>query len=674
MKNLVKILSCLWVLTFATGCVHDEQYDTPNLSGYQCGELQANLTLKALKAMPPNTTITQDAVIEGYVSSSDESGNIYKTIFIQDSPENPTEGLVVSVDAVSTYTRFPQGSKVYIKVKGLAMGTYGGLVQLGAMDGTTFGRISEAALAQCMLRSCASPVVIKPKVMTLADMKTANDQYLGCLIQVNDAEFDAKNLCATFAPDGTGADRQINDPTTSVTTRVVRNSGYASFANQKLPSGKGKLIGVLSKYSSTYQIYLNRIEDVADMKNFPRKDGITADPCSPANIGNFITIQQLKDMYASGALSQINTDIAIKGLVSGNDISGNFFKFFYLQDATGGIRININKTNLYTDSRFRIGRELSVKLKDLYIAKRDGEFQIGQPFQNSVGQIAEADAYKYFFEASSALQNVPVTKRTIPQVSHQDIGRLITIDDVQFIDGDVGTTYAAGTTTNRTLTDCAGNKIILRTSNFANFAGNTVDGGKGSITAIVSYYAPTNQYQLWIQKPADADFDNARCDGSMPATALLIDGFDNFSNWVLVSKAGAQLWNIQNFGNPAPCAVMSGYQNGNYVNEDWLISKPINLSGKTQASFSFDSDGRYAGPALEVYVAETYSGDPATTNWTKVSAILDSDMTKFGTWTNSGSINVNQFAGKQFVVALKYTSDSMTAATWEIDNFKVLAK
>jgi hypothetical protein len=228
------ILASVFILT---GCVHDDKYDAPDLSG-NCQDLKATITLEAAKSLAQNTTITTDAVIEGYVSSTDQSGNIYKTIYIQDDPTNPTQGFVLSVDAVSTYSSYPQGAKVYVKLKGLAMGTYGGVKQLGYMDNGTFDRIPEKMVPTSILKSCSAKVTITPKVMTLADMKTANDQYIGCLIKVQNAEFDAKVLCSTYAPDGYTVDRQINDPTTSATTRVVRNSGFASFANQKLPSGK----------------------------------------------------------------------------------------------------------------------------------------------------------------------------------------------------------------------------------------------------------------------------------------------------------------------------------------------------------------------------------------------------------------------------------------------------
>ena len=104
---------------------------------------------------------------------------------------------------------------------------------------------------------------------------SSNDDLLGALLKIENAEFDTRALCNVFAPDGVSVDRQINDPTMSATSRVVRNSGFASFANQMIPAGKGDFVGVFSKFNSTYQMYINKISDL-NMVNFPRKDGLTA--------------------------------------------------------------------------------------------------------------------------------------------------------------------------------------------------------------------------------------------------------------------------------------------------------------------------------------------------------------------------------------------------------------
>lgn len=121
-----------------TSCVHDDDYAAPELNQCQNEAYFTNpenkfvkWSLADLKGKPQNIPFTENAYVEGYVSSTDETGNIYKYLYIQDSPSNPTQGLVVSANAVSMYAKYPQGYKVYIKLKDLAVGTYGGAIQLG---------------------------------------------------------------------------------------------------------------------------------------------------------------------------------------------------------------------------------------------------------------------------------------------------------------------------------------------------------------------------------------------------------------------------------------------------------------------------------------------------------------------------------------------------------------
>lgn len=659
------ILASAFILT---GCVHDDKYDAPDLSG-NCQDLKATITLASAKNLAQNTTITTDDVIEGYVSSTDQSGNIYKTIYIQDDPTNPTQGFVLSVDAVSTYSSYPQGAKVYVKLKGLAMGTYGGVKQLGYMDNGTFDRIPEKMVPTSILKSCAAKVTITPKVMTFADMKAANDQYIGCLIKSENVEFDAKVLCSTFAPDGYTVDRQINQKIgTTTTSRIVRNSGFASFANQKLPSGNGNFIGILSKYNSTYQLYINNVTDLSGMKNYPRIDGIAADPCTLDTTATAKTVAEVKQLYTTGNLNQITGNFYVKAKVTANDETGNLFKYIYIEDATGGIRVNINKTNLYQDPRFKVGKNLIIKLKDLYIGVSGGEFQIGQPFNGNIGQIAEADVYKAFFDSNEAATAVVATEKTIANLTTADVGRWIKIKGLQFIDTDLGKTFAAGSTTNRTLEDCSGKKIILRTSNFASFAGATLDNGKGDVYAILSIFNGT--YQLWIPKQVNADLDGVRCDGTLPVyETIFSDAFASLSNWTAVNVSGTQVWATTTFGNPAPSAIMDGARS---ANEDWLVSKKITIpSTYKEVFFSFETDGRYSGNSLEVYVTENYTGSVSTTSWTKTNPALDTDLAAFAGFVNSGKVDVSSFKGKDIVVAFKYTSVSGASTTWEVDNFAV---
>lgn len=684
MKKYNSILKYIFVMIAAlviTGCVHDDKYNEPNLDGYQCADLTATMTLTQLRAKYTTTSFTfpdnSTDIVEGYVSSTDETGNIYKTIYIQDKPENPTQGFVISVDAVSTYTNYPQGSKVYIKLAGLSLGTYGGVVQLGVKNGTetaatSVSRIPEKLVPAKIFRSCSVRANIVPKIMTSLQMVSANDQYIGCLIQMDNAEFDSRILCTNYAPNGVTVDRLIRDNSTA-TTRVVRNSGYASFANQILPSGNGKFVGIYSKFNSTYQMYINKATDL-EMTKFPRLDGIASNPCEYSDNGlTQKTVAEVKQL-ATSPLTLITGDFVLKAKVIANDKSANLFKYIYVEDATGGIRINIDKADMFNDPRFVVGKEVYVKLKNLYVGAVNGEVQLGAPFGATVGRIAEIDVYKYFFDSKKAITAVTATEKTITQFTMADVGRWVKIKDLQFIAGDLEKVYASGGVTNRTLEDCSGNKVLLRTSNFADFAGQVIESGKGDVYGILSIFNGT--YQLWITDVLGADLDDPRCDGSVytPLPVLYSDGFaaGGFSSdWTAVNVAGTQVWNTSNQGNGTNYYAVMSAPLGNAANEDWLISKSVSLVGKTKAAVNFISDVRYGGNALQVYATENYTGNPATTTWVLLPAALDTNNAAFGDWVSSGNVDLSAFLGKNVRIAFKYTSTSSAAATWEIDDFKI---
>ncbi len=667
----------LSLTVFLTSCVQDDVYSTPDLQG-KCQDLTPTKTIAEVKAAFANNTatITDDIIIEGYVSSSDESGNVYKTIYLQDAPENPTQGLVVSVDAVSTYTSFPQGSKVYIKLKGLAFGRYGNVLQVGynnidpITNTPTFGRIPEKLVANHLVRSCASKVKIVPKVITLASLTNTStvDPLIGALVQINNAEFPINLLCNIYAPNGTTVNRQIVDPTmtTPINSRVVRNSGYASFAADQLPSGNGTFIGILSKFNSDYQFFINRVSDL-NMKG-ARLDGTTPS-CTFNTTGKTMkTVAEVK-AYFTGALAQIPDNAYLKAQVTANDKTGNLFKYIYVEDKTGGIRVNIDMASLYADPRFFVGKQVLINLKDLYVGSVNTEVQLGGFFNGNVGRVLANDVYKHFFQTNDFTE-VVATEKTIAGLTDADVGRWIKIKNLQFINDDLGESYAGGSNTSRTLEDCSGAKISLTTSSFAKFASRQIDSGKGDLYGVLTKY--NGKYEVWITNPLGADFDGNRCDGS-PAPVFESIFNEDFSgaltnNWTAVSVLGTAVWNIQQFGNPKPCVVMSG--NGN---EDWLISKPITLAGYKNYYLSFETDGRGSDTSnpLEVYVTDNYKGNYDNTTWTKLNPILDSDLSKFAPFVNSGKLDISNFAGKNVVVAFKYTSTATASATWELDNVKV---
>ena len=245
------------------------------------------------------------------------------------------------------------------------------------------------------------------------------------------------------------------------------------------------------------------------------------------------------------------------------------------------------------------------------------------------------------------------------------------------MESDLGEPYASGGTTNRTLKDCSGNEIILRTSSYADFAAAEIDAGQGDIYAILSIYNGT--YQLWIPFQKNADFDNERCDGAVAPKILFSEEFGSSldtSNWTAVNVLGAQVWTTSNTGTSGNYyGVMNGYSGGNVPNEDWLVSKEIDLSGYSDINLTFDSDVRYNGSPLRLFITENFTGDPNATTWTELTneANWDPTTTAYG-FVSSGNVSLASFANKKVRIAFKYVSTSSAANTWEIDNIKVKAK
>ena len=667
----------LSLTVFLTSCVQDDVYSTPDLQG-KCQDLTPTKTIAEVKAAfalasTNNVTITEDIIIEGYVSSSDESGNVYKTIYLQDAPENPTQGLVVSVDAVSTYTSYPQGSKVYIKLKGLAFGKYGNVLQVGYMNidpvtnTSEFGRIPEKLVKEHLVRSCAPKAKIVPKVITLSQLSSSIDPLIGALVQVNNAEFPVNLLCNVYAPNGATVNRQLVDPTktTPENKRVVRNSGYASFASDQLPSGNGTFIGILSKFNSDYQFFINRVSDL-NMKG-PRLDGSTPS-CSFNTAGKTMkTVAEVK-AYFSGTLAQIPDNAYLKAQVTANDKTGNLFKYIYVEDKTGGIRVNIDMESLYADPRFFVGKQVLINLKDLYVGSVNAEVQLGGLFNGNVGRVLANDVYKHFFPTNDFTE-VVATEKTIAGLTDADVGRWIKIKDLQLVKEDLGHIFYGS----RTLEDCSSNKINLYTESFATFANDIMDTGKGDVYGILKKYNTT--YELIITNRLGLDLDGNRCDGTLSPSFrdIFNDEFSNLSNWTTVNGSGTQQWTTTNYGNPSPSAYIDG---GRSANVDWLISKKITVPSDFSGVFMyFQTDGRYNSasgvPSLEVYVTENYTGNVDTTVWTRKTARLDGNLNSFGVFIGSSKIDVTDFKGKDLVVAFKYTSVAGFSTTWELDNFSV---
>lgn len=259
MKKYVIILFLLISTGFLImqSCVKKE-FETPQ-KVVPSSNLTINATIMDLKNYLPAgdliKKIDTNFIIEGYVSANDESGNLYKTMYIQDS----TTGIEIKLNASYLNTIYKIGQKIKIKCQGLYIGTYGGVKQLGYLYAGSVGRIPEVYIKDHIFAD-GYPDKSKIKADTIYRFDSIKPYHIGKLICFKNVYFEDFRKPFVQEPE-TDTDRPIVDSLNNNTV-IVRTSSYASFAKNLIPKGVGTITGVLSEYSGTKQLYIRDLKDL----------------------------------------------------------------------------------------------------------------------------------------------------------------------------------------------------------------------------------------------------------------------------------------------------------------------------------------------------------------------------------------------------------------------------
>ena len=240
---------------------------------------------------------------------------------------------------------------------------------------------------------------------------------------------------------------------------------------------------------------------------------------------NIVTIAQLKQMYPNVFASTdenalVDRDLKIKARVTGNDLRGNIYKQFMVQDETGAIIIAVNESGI--SGYMAEGQEIIIDLKGLYIGGYRKQPEIGAPYNgSSIGRMQKDVFQKHFKFTGSALQPVQPIDFDINMNKDEHCAKLVTLKNVTFADANGTNTYAPGDNSapvvggcvNRALTGIASSKLVVRTSTYAKFAANKLPYDEVNkkprvvnITGIATRYNDT--WQILIRKESDIEIVN----------------------------------------------------------------------------------------------------------------------------------------------------------------------
>ena len=262
MKGLSKLLISAMVLATVV-CACSKQWDEPEFTAPVYTGPAANKTIQDIINVYASAGrldsichATDTFVVKAVVVSSDEGGNFYKTMVVQDE----TGALQIQINKSGLYADYPVGQTVYIKCNGLVVGNYHGIYQIGWIYEGSVGRIDGHFLDRYLFKDGLPTEVTPLEITSPAGINSGN---VCRLVRIKNCEFAADAIGKPWSEDAATTSRivsKINDA--EVTDFVVRTSNYAKFRKQLVPGGKGDLIGILTVYNNTYQFMLRDINDV----------------------------------------------------------------------------------------------------------------------------------------------------------------------------------------------------------------------------------------------------------------------------------------------------------------------------------------------------------------------------------------------------------------------------
>lgn len=263
-------------LGFLSSCEKMSNYDTPNLeqlSAKQKAQAEA-FTGQFVTYSQLRTRVTtsfsqyeENDAFEGYVISSDESGNFYKKIYVQAPDKSGT--LVVAIDQKGLYGDLPVGSKVQVRLQGTTLwyNSRYSIIEIGYGHGaTSSGNPRIHSLPSSMYAQVVVPtterVALERLTTTFENLRFNRELYNNQLITLKNVRFSSADVGKPYHNPLNQYSTTYELISTSGASLGFLTSKFATYANQLIPEGNLQITGVLTKFQDEYQFSVNTIEDL----------------------------------------------------------------------------------------------------------------------------------------------------------------------------------------------------------------------------------------------------------------------------------------------------------------------------------------------------------------------------------------------------------------------------
>ena len=266
--KLTHVFAAIIALLTITSCVQDDDFATPDLTATDPvldGEVISVSALRNLFLQEGETVDLTESTqyVEGFVISSDESGNWFEEIIIQDNATAPTAGVRILIDESPLFTYYEIGRKIFVKLGGLHLGESNGVLTLGVTN--NLEKIP-APLQFDYIQRSATVETIVPVETTISNLSEDLENIFIKLTDVQFAKEEVIDESLTYAGeplDEFDGERTIFSCETEQTL-ILSTSTFANFKSIALPTGRGSISGVLTRnfFGEDFNLAINDRNDV----------------------------------------------------------------------------------------------------------------------------------------------------------------------------------------------------------------------------------------------------------------------------------------------------------------------------------------------------------------------------------------------------------------------------
>ena len=211
--------------------------------------------------------VERNCVIKGQVTTSDQVGNLYKSLYIQDE----TAGIEIKIGKNGLYNEYKLGQWLYVDCSGLTVGDYNGMINIGYADPTgeyETGYLEHAYIIDNHIFKGAYAEPVKP--VEVAESELDNKVNLGRLVTIKDLKYGNQIFILAYVdPNGNRKDytnngifidedwKQPADTSLWVNTWACSESKWKSYLNSGIfdsVEAAGGTVGDLKDKDGSYKI------------------------------------------------------------------------------------------------------------------------------------------------------------------------------------------------------------------------------------------------------------------------------------------------------------------------------------------------------------------------------------------------------------------------------------